>query len=138
MEAKATAEWINPDKTKELLEGQIWEVGYDALHAPPMEYGTRPHRPPFNPIHRWVRRKLGIKGKEGEKIAWAIVTTIEQCGSTANPFLRPAIDMARRRNFDTVEEMAEFVFNASQDNIIDKKISDDGTLLKSGYFKESE
>jgi len=136
--AGTKAEWIDLDKTKEILEGKSWEVGYTALHSQFVEFGTRPHRPPFDPIHKWVQGKLGIKGKEGQKIAWAIVNTIEQCGTKANPFFRPAIDAARRRNFNSVEEMAEFIFNESQDIIIEKKISDDGALLKSGYFRESD
>lgn len=32
-------------------------VGVDAPHAPFMEYGTRPHRPPFQPLADWAYRK---------------------------------------------------------------------------------
>lgn len=133
---KVKAQWVNPEKTADMLEGGVWEVGCDALHAAYVEFGTMPHMPPVAPILKWVNRKLGVRGKEGERTAWAIAKTIEKCGTAANPYLRPAIDEAMGRNFTSAEEMAEFIFNRLQDNIIEKGISDDGTLLKSAYYKE--
>lgn len=44
-------------------EGLVRYVIYDAPHAKWIEYGTRPHHPPFKPIFEWVKRKIGISAK---------------------------------------------------------------------------
>ena len=42
------------------------ELSVNSPNAASMEYGTRPHMPPFGPILIWVRRKFGL-GAEGRK-----------------------------------------------------------------------
>lgn len=39
------------------------DVFNDAPHAPIIEYGSRPHWPPFQPLFEWALRKLRGKGK---------------------------------------------------------------------------
>ena len=62
-------------------------------YAAAVEFGTRPHRPPFQPIRRWVwlkRRGLGVSSKEVDSVAWAIVQKIARVGTKKQPFLEPA------------------------------------------------
>lgn len=83
------------------------EVGYSALYAPFIEYGTSPHFPPLDVIYSWLWRKrkdLNIKytkkkttilnNKEYNadilKIAWAIAMNMKKMGTEEHPFLRPA------------------------------------------------
>lgn len=57
------------------------EVGTSLAYAQPVELGSRPHRPPVEPIVDWVRRKLGKRPDEATGIAWAIAGKIEKEGS---------------------------------------------------------
>ena len=68
-----------------------YEVGSDCPYAPFVEYGTEPHRPPFEAIYNWVRVKIGGTEEEARKIAWKIVKKIEKEGTDPKPFLIPAV-----------------------------------------------
>jgi hypothetical protein len=63
----------------------------DAPHAPMIEDGTRPFRPPVRPIFEWVLRK-GITDDEGEAwgIAFAIARKFEEQGMKPRHFYRKA------------------------------------------------
>ncbi|MCK5160379.1 MAG: HK97 gp10 family phage protein [Candidatus Aureabacteria bacterium] len=56
-----------------------------AKYAAPVEFGTKPHRPPFAPIKRWAERH-GIP-----EAAYPILLKIQREGTEAQPFLRPAL-----------------------------------------------
>lgn len=71
-QAIATASPSPPSDTGELARSHYSVdtptgalVGMDAPHAPFMEYGTRPHKPPSQPIADWAFRK-GIVDAELE------------------------------------------------------------------------
>ena len=61
-------------------------VGTNDEKAPWIEFGTRPHKAPFEPIKQWVNRK-GID----PKAAWPIWKKIATKGTKAKPFLLPAL-----------------------------------------------
>jgi hypothetical protein len=42
----------------EKVQESTYRVGYTAAHAPPVEFGSRPHWPPLEPILGWVRRNV--------------------------------------------------------------------------------
>jgi hypothetical protein len=71
-------------------------VGYDALHAAHIEFGTKPHYLPRSAIDgeltRWAMRVLGLSEKEANKAAWGIAGKIAALGGEAQPYLRPAAD----------------------------------------------
>ncbi len=63
-EAIATASPYPPEDTRALGRSHYTVptddgafVGVDAPHAPFMEWGTRPHRPPMQPLADWAYRK---------------------------------------------------------------------------------
>ena len=127
-------------KLKELAE-ERWQVYYSALHAPFVEFGTKPHFPPFDPIFKWCRRKLGLSDKEAAIAAKAIQWHIYHHGSEPDPYLRPAIDRAKafiQKDFAEggIERVAERIFNISQEIILEKGITDTGVLLKSGGYRK--
>jgi hypothetical protein len=71
------------------------KIIYDAPHSPYIEFGTRPHWPPFKPVQEWVWRKrhdLGIKDKEVDEVAYQICRKIATQGTEPQPYLRPAVD----------------------------------------------
>jgi len=51
-----------------------------------VEFGTKPHRPPFHALERWAHLHGMPTG--------AIVRHIEMYGTKAHPFLRPAVEQA--------------------------------------------
>jgi len=57
-------------------------VGTNVKYAPFVEFGTRPHTPPFNVIQEWAIRKGISPG--------AVWTAIRRKGTKPHPFLRPA------------------------------------------------
>ena len=85
---------------RELLKKTII---FDAPYAAYVEYGTRPHFPPLDPIAGWVRRNIKVSLKtdpsrkrkatmiESRAIAKRIVNHIGKYGTIPRPFLRRAI-----------------------------------------------
>lgn len=60
------------------------EVYASAAHAPYVEFGTRAHRPPFQPIYDWVWRKrkdFDISDREVFGVAEAICRKIAKDGT---------------------------------------------------------
>ena len=71
------------------------EIVYSAPQSLWIEYGTEPHpvsKEGRENIKRWASRKLGVSGKEADRVSWGIVKKINKEGSQAQPFVRPAID----------------------------------------------
>ena len=63
-----------------------------------VEFGRQPGKmPPVRFIEGWVRRKLGLKGKESKGVAFMIAKGIAQRGTKAQPFLRPSFERERKR-----------------------------------------
>lgn len=81
---------------------QSWQVqakSYDEvivfsnlLYAPFVEYGTKPHRPPIEPIMKWVRLKLGKSGRDLESTSWAVWHKIATKGTPEKRYARDAAD----------------------------------------------
>lgn len=65
-------------------------VSVDAPHASIVDLGTRPFRPPIEPLAAWALRKgLADDEDEAERIAWGIANMIEKFG------IRPSNYMAK-------------------------------------------
>lgn len=72
-------------------------IGYDAPWAAYVEYGSPPHPVSGKRFEGWVKRKLGLTGKEATSVSWAIAMKIKKKGTEAKPFLRPAIEDAKAK-----------------------------------------
>ncbi len=57
-------------------------IGTNVKYAPFVEFGTRPHTPPIEPIQEWADRKGADAG--------AVWMSIRKHGTKPHPFLRPA------------------------------------------------
>lgn len=86
-----TGELAGSGEVEHLAKG-VWAVIYDAPHAKPIEYGSRPHMPPRGVLVNWARRKLGLSKKEAIKAANRIRWKIFMKGTEAQPFLRPPLN----------------------------------------------
>ena len=91
------------------LATAVWKAFVGQEYGVYVEYGTRPHFPPPSEIEKWVVRKLGIKGKEARKAAWAIAQTIARRGTRPQPFWRPAVKNAPEYLERFVQEAVEEV-----------------------------
>ena len=72
--------------------GMLGVVGTPQPYAIPVELGTRPHMPPVQPIQDWVRQKLGLSGKEGRSVAFAIARKISKVGTKGHFMFRDAFN----------------------------------------------
>ncbi len=91
------------------------EVGYGALYAPYICFGTSPHFPPLDVIYSWLWRKRNdldlkfdknkitkLNGKvyisEILKVAWAIAKKMSEKGTEPHPFLRPSFNLGKSKS----------------------------------------
>ncbi len=72
-------------------KGRATMVVVDAPHAGWIEYGTRPHRPPVQPLIEWAARKLGADEVEAVRIGWAVAAKIEREGTRAHGYFAAAM-----------------------------------------------
>jgi len=68
-------------------------LGSRLNYAAHVQYGTRAHYPPIEPLKKWVRRKLNAE----ESAAYGVQQKIGQEGTDPNPYLTRAIDNVRRK-----------------------------------------
>jgi len=73
-------------------------LGTPAKYGEAIEDGTKPHFPPVKPILFWVKRKLGLTGKEAKSVAYAIVQKIGKKGTYGTHMFQYGFD----RNEQTV------------------------------------
>lgn len=91
-----TGELTRSIKTTKKEDGAFVKV--DAPHAPFMEYGTRPHFPPIEPIKQWVWRKMDVAtDEEAEEIAWLICWKIFKYGIQPRHFMLRALQTFKRQ-----------------------------------------
>jgi len=72
-------------------------IEYDAPHASYIEYGTRPHFPPIEPLAAWAVRVLQVPKAEAQQVGYLIARKIAAVGTEPQPFLRPAVDESKMK-----------------------------------------
>lgn len=70
------------------------DVVTDAPYARAVEFGSRPHFPPVEPLERWAQKHPKPGGYEPGD-GYAIALAISKRGTRAQPFLFPALEMNR-------------------------------------------
>jgi hypothetical protein len=66
-------------------------VEVDAPHAPHIEYGTRPHTPPLEPLITWAVRKFRVPEEEALKIARGVQKKIQKEGTEPRHYMKDSI-----------------------------------------------
>ena len=89
-------------------DGNTIEFRYDAPHSTYVEWGTPPHALAAYRLERWVRLKLGVKGKETMRVAYAVANKIRMEGIPPHPFLRPSV-LAGEKEYKMVRLNVGFV-----------------------------
>lgn len=122
VEAVDTGEMKQSVSTERVDDGAI--VAVKAPHAAPMEYGTRPFTPPFEPIYEWVKRKgLGRMIGPQQRIKRGRRTAFEESGDEGRPSRRAMYGPVFRekayqenRHDDNAKRVAWAVIAAIQKN----------------------
>ena len=70
-------------ETREGIEGRVAATGAAVSYVDPVEFGSRPHWPPVDPIRFWVLRKLGVPIDEVPSVAFLISRKISRLGTPA-------------------------------------------------------
>ena len=83
-------------------KGQSIHVYSDAVHAPFIEFGTRPHFPPLEPIRKWCASH-GIP----ESAAFPIAKGIADHGTPERPFLYPAYKKGMERHIKRIKKYVD-------------------------------
>lgn len=76
----------------EFPEPLTTEVGPHAPHAPFVEFDTRPHFPPVQPLVEYAHLKLQKSGKEAEQVGFMIARKISKVGTKGQHILERAWD----------------------------------------------
>ena len=72
------------EDTLEAPDGTIiGRVGTNIEYALPVEFGSRPHFPPIDPLTYWARRKFGLSEAEARNVAFAVAHKIAKKGTKA-------------------------------------------------------
>ena len=64
-----------------LASGAIGLVATSIAHAVPVELGTRPHRPPIEPLIDWVKQILNVAQEKARGVAFAVANKIARVGT---------------------------------------------------------
>lgn len=75
--------------------GIVGLVGTPVIYAVPVELGTKPHRPPIEPLIDWARHALGLDENEAEGVAWAVAKKIQKFGTEGAFMFRGGFEAAR-------------------------------------------
>jgi len=88
-------------------------VVVDVPYAAYVEYGTRPHWPPVEPIRAWVSRhksSFGIRDeKDLDRVTYLIRRKIGKLGTRARPFMRQAVAALRHELPKRLRRLGETV-----------------------------
>lgn len=100
MDSYASGDLYDSIVTEVTARGMAIYVGSTSPHAPFIEFGTRPHFPPLEPIRRWCR----IRGLP-EEAAFPIARQIALRGTPELPFLRPALLQGKRNHLARMRDL---------------------------------
>lgn len=81
-------------RQREVPIGIRRDVVASAPYARAVEFGSRPHFPPVEPLERWAQKHPKPGGYEPGD-GYAIAVAISKRGTTAQPFLFPALESNR-------------------------------------------
>lgn len=101
IDAYTTGELYGSMQVSVSPQGRSIRVLSTSKYAPFVEFGTRPHFPPLDPIRAWCRAR-GID----EKAAFPIAKKIAEHGTPERPFLFPAFKVGTRNHVKRIKDFA--------------------------------
>lgn len=89
------------------------KVGAGSRHAPFVHFGTKPHRPPREPLIRWAKKKFGYDDEKTKEVAFRVIAKITRKGTEAKPFMDYALDKVADDFADRIQAAFMRGFNAN-------------------------
>jgi len=68
-----------------VADGVLGMVAESQPYGAYVEVGTKPHKPPIQPLMDWIEAVIGLREKEAKSMAFAIRNTIGKRGTHAQP-----------------------------------------------------
>ncbi len=93
------------------IEGQTIEggVGTNVAYALPIEFGSRPHWPPRDPIELWVRRKLQVPANRARAVAFLIARKIARRGTAPRQIFALGLEDAKPRMTEIFSRLPQMI-----------------------------
>lgn len=82
-------------------------IGTPLAHGEPVEFGTKPHFPPIDPLAWWAEKKLGLSGDAARSAAFAIAHSIARRGTEGHAMFRDNFDQHKNRVHNILARIAE-------------------------------
>jgi len=81
--------------------------GYAAF----VEYGTKAHSAPLEPIRQWVKKKMRVAANSVNTVAFFIHRRIRRRGTNAHAFFAPAVQKNKEAVSKAISEAVQSVIN---------------------------
>lgn len=81
-------------------------------YAAAVEYGSRAHSAPLDPIRQWVKKKMRVAENRINTVAFFIHRKIRQKGTEAHPFFGPAVEKNKRQIVKSITDAISKVTNS--------------------------
>lgn len=94
--------WRTPKVEGRTIEGG---VGTNVAYALPVEFGSRPHWPPREPIEFWVKRKLRVPAGQARGIAFLIARKIARRGTAPRKIFELGLEDAKPRMVEIFDRL---------------------------------
>ena len=103
---------ISAREPQVLADTVIGEIGTPLLYAIPVEFGSKPHRPPVQPLADWAQAKLGVAPEKAESVGYAIANKIAKVGTKGAFMFTKAFEANRAQ--------IELIYAAARARIVDR------------------
>ncbi len=118
-----TPEGAGPIHIRDTMFGKVTQMGESiqgifgtpAIYGEPLEFGTKPHFPPIDPIRHWVERKLGVSGKEARSTAFLIARAISRRGTAGAHMFEKGYDISESAIIGILEQIPEDIIRRIQE-----------------------
>ncbi len=98
--------WRMPTVQGRTIEGG---VGTNVAYALPIEFGTRPHWPPLEPIRFWVERKLRVAPAQVKSVAFLVARKIARRGTQARQIFALGLEDAKPQMIEIFSRLPKLI-----------------------------
>ena len=98
--------WRMPTMTGRTIEGG---VGTNVAYALPVEFGSRPHWPPLEPIQLWVQRKLRVAPARVKSVAFLVARKIARRGTQARQIFTLGLEDAKPQMIEIFSRLPKLI-----------------------------
>ena len=105
--------WRVPTVEGHTIEGG---VGTNVAYALPIEFGSRPHWPPLEPIQLWVQRKLRVAPARVKSVAFLVARKIARRGTQARQIFALGLEDAKPQMIEIFSRLPKLILQKMSAN----------------------